>query len=68
MEPKKPWQSKTIVVNAVLGLVGAVALFVPGADSLRVLISNHAPEIAMGWSILNIILRAVTHGSIELGE
>lgn len=63
---KKPWQSKTLVVNAVLGLVAAVALFVPGALVVKDFIVGHALEIGMGWSILNLALRAITKDAISL--
>lgn len=68
MENKKPWQSKTMVVNAVLGVLSAVALFMPGAEALAGWINGHAAEIGMGWSVLNIVLRAVTKDKIGLDE
>ncbi len=67
-ETKRPWQSKTLVVNAVLGVVAAVAVFLPGAQSVHDFITGHAAEIGMGWSILNIILRAVTKDKVALGD
>lgn len=65
---KKPWQSKTLLTNGVLGLVGFVALFIPGAELVQTFMSAHASEIAMVWSILNIVLRAVTKDKISLGD
>ncbi len=67
-EVTKPWQSKTVVINAVLGVLAAVAAFVPAASGVQAFISSHAAEIGVGWSILNIVLRAVTRNKIGLGE
>lgn len=68
MENKKPWTSKTIVVNAVLGIVAAVAVFMPGAQSFHDFITGHAAEIGMGWSILNIVLRTITKDKVSLSD
>lgn len=68
METKKPWQSKTVVLNAVVGLLAAVAAFVPAAAGAQAWIGAHAVEIGMGWSILNVVLRAVTKDKISLSE
>jgi len=66
MDSKKPWQSKTMVLNAIVGVVSAVALFVPGAEVVTQFLSAHAAEIGMVWGILNIVLRAVTKDRIGL--
>lgn len=68
MESKKPWQSKTLLLNGALGVLAFVALFVPGAEAAQAFINGHGAEIGMVWSILNIILRAVTKDKISLGE
>ena len=68
MESKKPWFSRTILVNAVMGIVASVALFVPGASVVSTFITEHAAEIAIGWSVLNMILRAVTKDKIALTD
>ncbi len=65
---KKPWQSKTILLNAVLGLAAFVAIFIPGAESVKAFIDVHAVQIGLGWSVLNMILRAVTKDKISLGD
>ena len=66
METKKPWQSKTLVLNALLGILAAVGLFVPGAESVSTFLTSHASEVAMVWSLANIILRAITKDKIAL--
>ena len=61
LETKKPWLSKTIIINAALGLA---AFFPPALEWMK---SN--TEIVMaGFSILNIILRAVTKDKISLED
>jgi len=66
METKKPWQSKTILLNGVFGLLAFVALFIPGAEGVHQLLVGHAAEITMAWSVLNIVLRAITKDKIAL--
>lgn len=68
MQSKYPWESRTVVINAILGIVAAVALFLPAANVVAVFIANHAAQIAMGWSVLNIILRAITKDAIVLTD
>lgn len=67
-ETKKPYQSKTILINAALGLISVVAMFIPGAASLAEFIKAHSIEIGIGFSLLNVILRAVTKEKISIGE
>jgi len=66
METKKPWQSKTLVVNAVLGVIAFIALFFPGAEAAHTFINAHGSEIGMLWALLNIVLRAITKDKIGL--
>lgn len=68
IDGKKPIQSKTLVLNGVMGLIAFVALFIPGAEDLHGWINAHATEIGIGWSVLNIILRAITSDRIVLGD
>lgn len=64
----KPWQSKTVWINAILGVIAAVAAFFPAASVVSKFITDNASFIGMGWSVLNLILRAVTKEKISLGE
>lgn len=66
MDSKKPWQSKTILLNAIGGLLVAVAVFYPGAESLKTFLDVHSAEVGMAWSILNIAIRAITKDKISL--
>lgn len=62
MDTKKPWQSKTIIVNFV---AAAGALFFPPFTQW---ISAHPAEIASAFSILNIVLRVITKDKIAIAE
>jgi hypothetical protein len=68
MEAKKPWQSKTMVVNAVLGLIMAVCLFVPQAAVVKTWIEANATVIGVVWSVLGMALRAITKDKVVLGD
>lgn len=68
MESKKPWQSKTIVLNAIMGAASLAVLFVPQAGAVKPWIDANAAAIATVWSVLNMVLRAVTKDRIALGE
>ena len=69
MENTKPlWQSKTIIINAIMGIITAVAVFVPGAEVVKEFLNAHVAEVGFVWSVINLILRAVTKDKIVLGE
>jgi uncharacterized membrane protein YozB (DUF420 family) len=56
---KKPWLSKTIIVNSVI----AVIAFFPGVSEIV------TPEILMSaLAVVNVILRLVTKDKISLSE
>lgn len=59
---KKPWQSKTIILNFV---VAAAALFYPAAADL---INSHPSEVASIFALANIVLRVITKEKIGLSE
>lgn len=62
MESKKPYKSKTLLVNA---LVAILALFAPNAAEF---ISSHPTEVAIAFSMLNMALRVITKDKIVIGE
>lgn len=63
MEPtKKPWQSKTLVVNF---LMAAGVLLYPPMSGW---ISAHPTEVASAWAVLGILLRLVTKDRVSLSE
>jgi hypothetical protein len=58
--PAKAWYlSKTIWVN----VLGVVALIIPQSAAI---IGEHFAIAGIGWSFINLVLRAVTKGKIEL--
>lgn len=68
MESKKPWTSRTIVINAVMGILASVALFVPQAKSAADFLTAHSEGVILAWSVLNIVLRTVTSGKVSLTD
>jgi len=66
MESKKPWQSKTIIVASVLGLVSALSPFVPALEPIKVWIEQNGILISSMWGVLAIALRAITKDAIKL--
>jgi hypothetical protein len=68
MDSKKPWESKTIIVSAVLGLATVVTMFVPSLHVIGDWINSNGAIIGAGWSVLAIALRAITKGSIQLSD
>lgn len=65
---KKPWQSKTVIINAILGLAAVAAMFFPQASVVTTYINSNAAMIGTAWSVLNIILRAISKDKISLGD
>ena len=65
---KPAWTSKTLVLNAILGVLSAVALFAPGALSISDWISANGATVALVWSGASMLLRLVTKEAIQLGE
>lgn len=60
MEPKKPWLSKTLWMNFV---GAALVLFWPEAGDA---VASH-PEVVMAvWAALNIALRFLTKGAVQI--
>jgi hypothetical protein len=68
MDQKKPWESKTVLLNFVFGLLAAVAMLYPPASSLADMIKAHAVEIGAAWSVIGIVLRLVSKDKIALGD
>ena len=65
---KYPWQSKTVLINSVLALLGVVAMFVPAAAPIAAWINANGVLIASLWGVLNVILRFLTKDAIVLGD
>ena len=60
METKPALQSKTLWLNFI---AAASALFAPNVQSF---IAAHPTEVMVGFALLNMALRAVTKGKIEI--
>lgn len=59
---KKPWQSKTILLNFI---AAASALFYAPAGEW---IAAHPVEVSSLFAIVNIVLRVVTKDKISISE
>jgi hypothetical protein len=68
MDTKKPWLSKTIMLNSIMAILGVVAVFWPHASVATEFLSGHGTEIGVAWSVLNVLLRAVTKDAISLTD
>jgi hypothetical protein len=68
MDSKKPWESKTVLLNAAFGLIAVATMFIPSAAGIGELIKGHAAEIGAAWSVLSIILRMISKDKIVLGD
>jgi len=60
METKPSYLSKTLWLNLI---VAGLSLFAPGAAQF---ISEHPTEVMVGFTVVNLLLRLVTKGKIEL--
>lgn len=60
METKPAWQSKTLWLNAIAALSALVA---PGVQSF---ISSHPMEVTLGFALLNMLLRVISKGKVEI--
>lgn len=65
-EGKRWYNSKTILLNMVVGLALAIVPAVPGAESLAGWVNGNASVIGAIWSGLNIVLRFVTKERVKL--
>jgi hypothetical protein len=65
MDSKKPWQSKTILLAALLGVTAVVHSlgYMGGIDNA---LKEHQDLVLMGISGLGIVLRLVTKGKISI--
>lgn len=68
MDSKKPWQSKTLLLNGIGGLILFAALFVPAAASWGDWLKSNSLQIGVAWSVLNMVLRAITKDKLQLSE
>lgn len=67
-DAKKPWESKTVLVNAALALIGVVAMFYAPASSVADWINGNGVLITSLWGVLNVVLRLITKDRITLTD
>lgn len=67
-DSKKPWESKTILLNSLMAVLGVVAVFWPAAGSATTFLNAHAVEIGVAWSVLNVLLRTISKDKISLSD
>lgn len=65
---KKPWFSKTIIINAILGVCVGLSPFIPALAGVGEFFKVNAIMIGTLWSVLNIILRAISKDTISLED
>jgi hypothetical protein len=68
LETKKPWESRTLLVSALIGIATAISALVPQAQVVSDYINSHGTQIAIGWSLLATILRLVTKDKVSLRD
>jgi hypothetical protein len=62
MDTKKPWFSKTLILNLVVALC---AMFIPSAASY---IQAHPEGVTMGFAVVNMLLRLISKDAISLQD
>ena len=65
---KKPYLSKTIIINSIMGLSMALVPFIPAMAGVKTFIESNAIMIGTAWSVLNIVLRAISKDKISLTD
>lgn len=69
MENTKPaWQSKTIILNAIGGLIAVASVFTHSLDPVSAWVSANSALVASVWAVLGIVLRLVSKDKIVLVE
>lgn len=66
MESKSALKSKTIWINTVMGVLAAIAAFVPQASGIAEWIGANQALIGVVWAGLNIGLRLITKDAVKL--
>lgn len=64
---KPAWQSKTVILNAILGVFAIVSAlgFIPGVDAW---VQAHQDLVLMGISGIGIALRLVSSGKVSIWQ
>jgi len=62
---KKPWQSKSIILNVIISLVGIVAML-GFAPSLKEWVDGHNEILLTAIGLVGVGLRMITKGAIVI--
>jgi hypothetical protein len=66
--PKKPWESKTVMIATVMGLLTVLVPFIPGMQAYSDWINTNGVAISGIWTVLAVVLRFVTKGAVSLED
>lgn len=64
----KPYLSKTIWLNVILGVLAAITPLVAPASGISVWVQAHSAQIALLWSVAGVAIRLITKGKISLED
>lgn len=67
-DTKKPWRSKTFVLNVVLGALGVLHYAFPEVLGLTHWLELNSGLVAMIWGGMNAALRCLTKDKISLTD
>lgn len=68
MDSKKPWLSKTIWINSIMGVLLAAASLIPSLKVIADWIAANAGIIGVAWAALGVAVRLITKDQISLGD
>lgn len=66
MDSKKPWQSKTILLNAIMAIAVGLAPFIPQLSGVSDYVALHASLFTSIWGVLNMAIRFISKDKISL--
>ena len=68
MNSKKPWQSKTVWLNVIMGVSLALSSLVPGGLAVHDWVGAHMDLIGMVWAGANVVLRFISKDKLSLED
>lgn len=68
MEPKKPWESKTVLLGAFSSVLAGVAMLLPAAQPVLDWLNANGAVVAMAWGFLAMALRFISKDKIQLRD
>lgn len=64
METKKPWLSKTVLLNVLIALAGVAGML--GVTSVSDFVTAHQDWLLLGLGGVGVVLRMITKGAVSL--